>query len=297
MTDILSARSREPAGGASAPARRRRACLLAALSTCSADAPGSTARSAPSCTGRRRAGPDAFAGLRAGDETYLISVPATSPARSTSSRSGGCRRRTRRRRRCSTCTAPSATCTATTRRSKPCAPPASACWRSTTAAGATARRSFRRRRRIVADADAAWAELVRRQPEPRKRVIFGHSLGGAVAIDLASRKHRGIDYGALIVESTFPNLVDLAGFRGRAAGADRRLALRRTLRLVRQDRQDRRADPDAARRPRQHRAGGARPQAPRCGAGRRSMGRDPGGQPQQAARRRPGDLPAGARVG
>jgi uncharacterized protein len=64
---------------------------------------------------------------------------------------------------------------------------------------------------IVADAEAAWAELVRRQPDPRKRVIFGHSLGGAVAIDLASRRHRVVDYGAVIVESTFPSLADLAG--------------------------------------------------------------------------------------
>jgi pimeloyl-ACP methyl ester carboxylesterase len=63
---------------------------------------------------------------------------------------------------------------------------------------------------IVADAEAAWAELVRRQPEPGKRVIYGHSLGGAVAIDLASRRHRGVDYGALIVESSFPSLADLA---------------------------------------------------------------------------------------
>ena len=64
---------------------------------------------------------------------------------------------------------------------------------------------------IIADAEAAWVELVRRQPDPRKRVIYGHSLGGAVAIDLASRRHRGVDYAALIVESTFPNLADLAG--------------------------------------------------------------------------------------
>ena len=63
---------------------------------------------------------------------------------------------------------------------------------------------------IVADADVAWAEFVRHQPEPKKRVIYGHSLGGAVAIDLASRKHGGSDYAALIVESTFTNLADLA---------------------------------------------------------------------------------------
>ena len=63
---------------------------------------------------------------------------------------------------------------------------------------------------ILADADVAWAELVRHQPRPNKRVIYGHSLGGAVAIDLASRKHAGSDYAALIVESTFTNLADLA---------------------------------------------------------------------------------------
>ena len=64
---------------------------------------------------------------------------------------------------------------------------------------------------IVADADVAWTELVRHQPDAKKRVIYGHSLGGAVAIDLASRKHGGSDYAALIVESTFTNLADLAG--------------------------------------------------------------------------------------
>jgi pimeloyl-ACP methyl ester carboxylesterase len=64
---------------------------------------------------------------------------------------------------------------------------------------------------ILADADIAWTELVRRQPDPCKRVIYGHSLGGAVAIDLASRKHVRTDYAALAVESTFSSLVDLAG--------------------------------------------------------------------------------------
>jgi hypothetical protein len=64
---------------------------------------------------------------------------------------------------------------------------------------------------ILADADTASAELVRRQPDPCKRVIYGHSLGGAVAIDLASRKHVRVDYAALAVESTFTSLVDLAG--------------------------------------------------------------------------------------
>ena len=70
---------------------------------------------------------------------------------------------------------------------------------------------------INADAAVGWSELVRRQPDPRKRVIFGHSMGGGVAVELASRKHVGSDYGALILESTFTSLPDIAksvGFFG-----------------------------------------------------------------------------------
>ncbi len=67
---------------------------------------------------------------------------------------------------------------------------------------------------ILADADTAWGELTRRQPDPRKRVIFGHSMGGGVAINLASRKHYASDYGALIVESTFTSLPDVAAAVG-----------------------------------------------------------------------------------
>lgn len=67
---------------------------------------------------------------------------------------------------------------------------------------------------IYADGEVAWAELVRRQPNPRKRVIYGHSMGGGVAIELASRLRHGIDYGALIVESTFTRLPDVAAANG-----------------------------------------------------------------------------------
>ncbi len=75
---------------------------------------------------------------------------------------------------------------------------------------------------IDADAWQAWAELQRRQPDPRKRVIFGHSMGGAVAITLASQLKHGRDYGALAVESTFTRLPDVAavaGFWGRIGAA------------------------------------------------------------------------------
>jgi uncharacterized protein len=64
---------------------------------------------------------------------------------------------------------------------------------------------------IYADAHTAWAELTRREPDPRRRVIYGHSMGGGVAVELASRLRHRNDYGALILESTFTSGVDVAG--------------------------------------------------------------------------------------
>lgn len=75
---------------------------------------------------------------------------------------------------------------------------------------------------IVADAWRAWDDLVRRQPDPRRRVIYGHSMGGTVAVILASQLRSGSDYGALAIESTFTSLPDLAaaaGFWGRVGAA------------------------------------------------------------------------------
>jgi len=57
------------------------------------------------------------------------------------------------------------------------------------------------------DAEAAWRYLVEeRQVNPDKIVVFGRSLGGAVASWLASRHTPG----ALILESTFTSLPDIA---------------------------------------------------------------------------------------
>ncbi len=73
---------------------------------------------------------------------------------------------------------------------------------------------------IRADALLAFAELQRRQPQPARRVIYGHSMGGAVAVRLASDLRGGRDYGALVLESTFTRLPDVAaeaGFWGRIA--------------------------------------------------------------------------------
>ena len=63
---------------------------------------------------------------------------------------------------------------------------------------------------ILQDADAAWAELQRRQPRPQQRVLYGHSMGSGVAVDLASRLNAGSDYGGLILESALSSFGDVA---------------------------------------------------------------------------------------
>lgn len=64
---------------------------------------------------------------------------------------------------------------------------------------------------VYEDARAGWEWLVRHQPDPARRFIYGHSLGGAVAIDLAARlAGGGPQAGGLIVESTFTTLADIA---------------------------------------------------------------------------------------
>ncbi len=56
------------------------------------------------------------------------------------------------------------------------------------------------------DADAAWGYLLHtRKVPPEKIVLFGRSLGGAVAAELARRTKPA----ALILESTFTSLPDL----------------------------------------------------------------------------------------
>ncbi|MDE2299882.1 MAG: alpha/beta fold hydrolase [Burkholderiales bacterium] len=67
---------------------------------------------------------------------------------------------------------------------------------------------------IYADANLGWAELARRQSDPYKRVIYGHSMGTGVAVELASHRHFGTDYGGLILESSFPSLPDVARAEG-----------------------------------------------------------------------------------
>lgn len=63
---------------------------------------------------------------------------------------------------------------------------------------------------ILQDAEIAWMELKRREPRAAQRVIYGHSMGSGVAVDLASRLHAPTDYGALILESAFTSFPDVA---------------------------------------------------------------------------------------
>jgi uncharacterized protein len=56
------------------------------------------------------------------------------------------------------------------------------------------------------DARAAWDWLAANYPQ-RQRYIFGHSLGGAIAIDLASKVD---DERGTIVEGTFTSIADVA---------------------------------------------------------------------------------------
>ena len=64
---------------------------------------------------------------------------------------------------------------------------------------------------VYEDAQAAWRWVGERQPDPSRRFIYGHSLGGAVAIDLAAwLSAEGEPAGGLLAESTFTNLADIA---------------------------------------------------------------------------------------
>jgi uncharacterized protein len=67
---------------------------------------------------------------------------------------------------------------------------------------------------ILQDAQTMWREFERRAPRPWQRVLFGHSMGSAVAIQLAWEHREERAYGALVVESAFSSLPDIARDRG-----------------------------------------------------------------------------------
>ncbi len=65
---------------------------------------------------------------------------------------------------------------------------------------------------VYQDAQIAWDYLVReRQVKPEQIFIYGHSLGGAIAIDLAVRHP---ETAGLIVESSFTSMQEMADLKG-----------------------------------------------------------------------------------
>lgn len=60
---------------------------------------------------------------------------------------------------------------------------------------------------VYEDAEAALAELLNGQTDPRNIYVYGHSLGAAIAIELAVRHP---ELGGLIVESGFTSIYDMA---------------------------------------------------------------------------------------
>ena len=78
-------------------------------------------------------------------------------------------------------------------------------------------------RTVYEDAQVAWKHLASLQPDAGKRFIYGHSLGGAIAVDLAAHLNGSDGDGdgdkgkaaqpaakGLIVESSFTSLADIA---------------------------------------------------------------------------------------
>ena len=64
---------------------------------------------------------------------------------------------------------------------------------------------------VYADADTAWNYLVGDRRIPRDKIfLYGHSLGGAIAIELATRHP---DAAGLIVESGFTSVTDMAHWK------------------------------------------------------------------------------------
>ena len=62
--------------------------------------------------------------------------------------------------------------------------------------------------RVYEDAEVAWQYLVQQKKiKPEEIIIYGHSLGGAIAIELASHHPEA---GGLIAESTFTSIEDMS---------------------------------------------------------------------------------------
>lgn len=69
---------------------------------------------------------------------------------------------------------------------------------------------------IYADARAAWAEVRRREPRADHRFVYGHSLGAAVALEVAATEDGAA---GVIAEAGFTSLSDMAAERNLPVGA------------------------------------------------------------------------------
>lgn len=73
--------------------------------------------------------------------------------------------------------------------------------------------NFPSEKQIYEDVDIFWDYLIhQRRLNPQKIVVFGHSLGGAIAIELA-RRHP--DFAALIVQSSFTSMMEVINSTGK----------------------------------------------------------------------------------
>ncbi|MEQ8959422.1 MAG: alpha/beta fold hydrolase, partial [Coleofasciculus sp. C2-GNP5-27] len=71
---------------------------------------------------------------------------------------------------------------------------------------------FPKESQVYQDAQAAWDYLVKKQGiSPQEIIVYGHSLGGAIAIDLAVKNP---SFRGLIVECTFTSMRDMVDHQG-----------------------------------------------------------------------------------
>ncbi len=67
--------------------------------------------------------------------------------------------------------------------------------------------------KVYQDAEAAWTYLTQERQIPAQQIfVYGHSLGGAIAIDLAAQHP---DAAGLIVESSFTSMREMVDYRGK----------------------------------------------------------------------------------
>ena len=132
---------------------------------------------------------------------------------------------------------------------------------------------------VYEDALAAWRWVVAREPEASQRMIYGHSLGTAVATHLAVDAGQRDGMGGLIIEGAFTTLARDGG-RARAVLVAAEHARDAAVRHAREDRQGAFAGADRARHLRPARAasllagalrGRARSEEARAGRGRQPL--------------------------